>query len=75
MSPNRLGLKVDLQQQFSILEHSLSIEAGQGLIYIKGRCPSLSIASQLRKAIKQIPLCRGIVDIIAIQPEFLLSFE
>lgn len=44
------------------------LEAGQGILYARGTCPSLVDASRLRHCLDGVPQTRGAVCILAVEP-------
>ncbi|HSQ41660.1 MAG TPA: BON domain-containing protein [Fibrobacteraceae bacterium] len=53
----------------------ISLDAGQGVVYVRGTCSSLPEAEELRQGLRQLPLARGAVDLLVVEPTRQISDE
>lgn len=57
-------LGVDNQEMIE----SVHLEAGQGILYARGTCPSLPIAHKFRDTLDSVPCSRGTVVLLSVEP-------
>ncbi len=54
---------------------NLQVDAASGILHVRGTCDSLQRWIDLRRKMKTLPQCRGLVELVAIQPSEFIADE